>query len=156
MICDRAKEIISTLGLTEHPEGGFFKEVYRSDLTVKSELVNGSRSAVTEIYFLLCRGQVSRFHTVEHDEFWHFFEGSPLRLIDGDLESFEEILLDPKNVNYQHCIKSGRWQAAGSTGDYTLVGCTVAPGFDFADFAFLSEDEPELIEKNFADYAKFI
>jgi uncharacterized protein len=156
MICDRAKEIISTLGLTEHPEGGFFKEVYRSDLTVKSELVNGSRSAVTEIYFLLCRGQVSRFHTVEHDEFWHFFEGSPLRLIDGDLESFEEILLDPKNVNYQHCIKSGRWQAAESTGDYTLVGCTVAPGFDFADFAFLSEDEPELIEKNFADYAKFI
>ena len=110
---------------------------------------------MTEIYFLLCEGQVSRFHKVLHDEFWHFYEGSPLRLIDGDLEIFDEIILDPKKANYQHCVKGGRWQAAESTGEYTLVGCTVAPGFDFADFAFLSLSETHNLKDNFAEYAKF-
>ncbi|WDE98819.1 cupin domain-containing protein [Lentisphaera profundi] len=152
----RALELIKKLELSEHPEGGFFKETCRSDLNVFSPTAESERSAVTEIYFLLCKGQVSRFHKVLHDEFWHFFEGAPLRLIDGDMESFEEVILDPANCQYQHCIRGGRWQAAESTGDYTLVGCTVAPGFDFADFSFLSEDESEIIQNDFAQYARFI
>ncbi|MDD7987015.1 cupin domain-containing protein [Lentisphaera marina] len=152
----RALEIIKKLELIEHPEGGYFREVYRSELEVHSSIVGSARFAVTEIYFLLCQGQVSRFHKVAHDEFWHFYEGAPLRLIDGDLESFQELELGGEELNYQHCIRGGCWQAAESTGDYTLVGCTVAPGFDFADFAFLNEDESKLVKSNFADYAKFI
>ena len=153
---DRAKELIETLGLIEHPEGGYFKEAYRSGINVFSPTAESERSAVTEIYFLLCKGQVSRFHKVLHDEFWHFFEGAPLRLIDGDLQSFEGFELGGASTHYQHCIQGGRWQAAESTGDYTLVGCTVAPGFDFADFAFLSEAEADSVKQHFATYAKFI
>ena len=139
MICERAQELIDKLGLEPHPEGGYFKELYRSELKVESTAVGAERSAVTEIYFLLCRDQVSRFHRVEHDEFWHFFEGDSLRLIDSDLENSAEVILGAEEVNYQHCIRGGRWQAAETMGDYSLVGCTVAPGFDFADFRFLTE-----------------
>ncbi|EDM25705.1 hypothetical protein LNTAR_13187 [Lentisphaera araneosa HTCC2155] len=152
----RAKELIETLELIEHPEGGYYKETYRSSENVFSHPAESERSAVTEIYFLLCKGQVSRFHKVLHDEFWHFFEGAPLRLIAGDLQSFEEFELGGASTNYQHCIQGGRWQAAESTGNYTLVGCTVAPGFDFADFAFLSEAKADLMKQNFANFAKFI
>ncbi len=153
---ERAKELIEKLELIEHPEGGYFKETYRSGINVFSPSAGAERSTVTEIYFLLCKGQVSRFHKVAHDEFWHFFEGAPLRLIDGDLEDFQEFELGGEELRYQHCIRGGYWQAAESNGDYTLVGCTVAPGFDFVDFAFLNEDESELVKNNFADYAKFI
>ena len=156
MISKRAQELIDKLGLAPHPEGGYFVEVYRSDLEVYSTRVEAERSAVTEIYFLLCKGQISRFHRVEHDEFWHFFEGDELRLIDSDLDQTEEITLSSQSLNYQHCIRAGRWQAAETTGEYTLVGCTVAPGFDFADFRFLSEEEVESITGHHSDLTNFI
>jgi uncharacterized protein len=153
MICKRAQELIQKLELEPHPEGGYFKEVYRSDLKVESSAVGATRAAVTEIYFLLCRGQLSRFHRVEHDEFWHVFEGASLRLIDSDLNESQEILLGAEQLHYQHCIRGGRWQAAETTGDYTLVGCTVAPGFDFSDFRFLSKAESARFEES---YQRFI
>jgi uncharacterized protein len=156
MICERANELINKLGLEPHPEGGYFKEVYRSSLDVESSAVGATRSAVTEIYFLLCRGQISRFHRVEHDEFWHFFEGDNLRLIDSDLETSQEVILGAEQLNYQHCIRGGCWQAAETRGEYTLVGCTVAPGFDFADFRFLDLNEVAVIQETFPEYSKFI
>lgn len=142
----RAEELIGQLHLEPHPEGGFFREVYRSELRIDSPVINQTRNAVTSIYFLLCKDQISRFHRVLHEEMWHFFEGAALTLIQAtpSAESCREILLGPQanDCVYQHCIPAGHWQAARTTGDYTLVGCTVAPGFDFQDFMFL-KDSPE-------------
>ena len=141
---ERAQQLIDLLQLTPHPEGGFFKETYRSADTVKSSQTGHLRSAVTDIYFLLTKGQKSRLHRVLHDELWHFFEGAPLRLLDVHAESREShiIMLGDESDTpvYQYCIRGGNWQAAVSTGEYSLMGCTVAPGFDFNDFKFLSDD----------------
>jgi predicted cupin superfamily sugar epimerase len=161
MMHKRATELIKQLNLSPHPEGGYFKEVYRSEQIVVSPVNNEQRNAVTDIYFLLCTGQVSRFHKVLHDEIWNFYEGDPLKLIEVDAESMEvsEVILgDKDSVQYKHCIKADNWQAAETTGEYSLVGCTVAPGFDFADFSFLSDCESAQLEflSRCNEYAKYI
>lgn len=118
--------------------------MYRSDTTVLSPVSGATRDCVTDIYFLLTAGQISRFHRVLHDEIWHFYEGDPLELIELDpaLSRVTKTLLKNEGIpRYQHCVRGGNWQAAATTGQYSLVGCTVAPGFDFADFAFMSENE---------------
>lgn len=146
----RALQLVEMLQLQPHPEGGFFREVYRSAQSVYSSQVSSQRSALTDIYFLLAEDQISRFHRVTHDEVWHFYEGAPLKLFDvtPNGNRLEEHLLG--NVGslpyYTHTIKANHWQAAISAGEYSLVGCTVAPGFDFEDFSFLS-DSPELLEQ---------
>jgi uncharacterized protein len=141
---NRARSLIASLQLEPHPEGGYYKEVIRSTMQVVSPAVLADRSAVTDIYFLLLQGQKSRLHRVMHDEIWHFYEGAPLILIDIDSQTLEmrEIRLDPQELQplYTHGIKAGNWQAAYSSGAYSLAGCTVAPGFDFADFQFLAGD----------------
>lgn len=131
--------LIDKYQLTPHPEGGYFAETYRAAEEVASPVNQQLRNSVTQIYFLLARGDVSRFHKVLHDEIWHFYEGAPLRLLDASNEDCDEILLG-QDGNYHHLIAAHRYQAAESTGEYTLVGCTVAPGFDFADFNFLADD----------------
>ncbi|MBE1299594.1 MAG: cupin domain-containing protein [Alteromonadaceae bacterium] len=131
--------LIDKYQLTPHPEGGYFAETYRAEEEVASPVHNQPRNSVTQIYFLLAKGDVSRFHKVLHDEIWHFYEGAPLRLLDANNEQCEEILLG-QDGRYHHVIAAHRYQAAESTGEYTLVGCTVAPGFDFADFNFLADD----------------
>jgi len=139
-----AQKLIKTLELSPHPEGGYYKEIYRSQDKLKSPQNGEIRSAVTDIYFLLVSGQISRFHKVLHDEVWHFYEGDPLELVEIQSDSLDvsRIILGNKNgiPRYKHCIKGGNWQAAYSTGSYSLGGCTVAPGFDFADFEFLKEN----------------
>lgn len=145
--------LIDQLKLQPHPEGGYFREIYRSELSVDSPTHGQKRSALTGIYFLLLQGQVSRFHRVQHDEVWHHYEGAPLRLIDG-IESIS--LGDPQTIRYQHTIKAGSWQAAESLGEYTLVGCNVAPGFDFADFSFMSKTDAENIREHHPNLARFI
>lgn len=152
----RAKQLIQTIGLQDHPEGGFYREVYRSPNKVYSSQVNAERNTGTEIYFLLCEGQVSRFHTVGHDEFWHFFEGDPLRLISGEEDDLREELLSPMHMHFQTCVKAKAWQAAETTGAYSLVGCTVAPGFDFADFRLLSRGESLRFNDKYVEYLKFL
>jgi predicted cupin superfamily sugar epimerase len=141
---NRVLSLIDSLELSPHPEGGYYKEVYRSATTVHSPHVGENRNALTDIYFLLLSGQVSRLHRVLHDEIWHFYEGTPLLLVEIEAEGFEmqEVRLESCGPlpRYKHCIRGGNWQAAYSTGEYSLVGCTVAPGFDFADFEFLSEN----------------
>ncbi len=140
----RRRELIAALGLVPHPEGGFFREIHRAAATVISPSCGLPRSCLTDIYFLLAAGQVSRFHRVLHDELWHFYEGAPLQLFEFDAcdGGLCAALLDPQASppRFAHCIPGGVWQAACSSGDYSLVGCCVAPGFEFADFAFLADD----------------
>ena len=141
---DRAQILIDILELSPHPEGGYFKEVYRSAGTVGSPVNGAMRNCLTDIYFLLTAGQVSRFHRVLHDEIWHFYEGDPLELVEiqPDLSEIARIVLNGAGgrPKYKHCVKSGNWQAAYTKGEYSLVGCTVAPGFDFADFEFMEQN----------------
>jgi predicted cupin superfamily sugar epimerase len=152
------QELIEKYKLAPHPEGGYYAVVYESFQRVKSALVNKKRKAVTHIYFLLIEGQVSLFHKVIHDEIWNFYEGDPLKLIKFAGVDIEEDIIGSGCSDYVSIVEGGVFQAAVSTGAYSLVGCTVAPGFEFADFSFL-RDEPESKDnllKNFPHYRKFV
>jgi len=148
-------KLIKKYNLQKHPEGGYYAETYRSEMLIKSPEICESRNAVTDIYFLLANEEISRFHKVLHDELWHFYEGSPLKVITFDGNSIRESIIGPNTPDgYKTVVKGGVWQAAISTGDYSLVGCTVAPGFDFADFEFLDDDAnlAETVRRDFSDY----
>ncbi|MGE0393403.1 MAG: GNAT family N-acetyltransferase [Vicinamibacterales bacterium] len=141
MTLSRAEELIAELGLQPHPEGGWYAEVFRSTSPVQPADGRGVRSALTTIYFLLTAGQTSRLHRVTSDEVWHFYEGDPLELTiaPGDLVSRSLTTLGPAGASSAPVctVPAGCWQAARPLGAYTLVGCTVGPGFDFADFELL-------------------
>lgn len=139
----RAAELITMLGLSPHPEGGFFREIHRASAAVVPDDGRGERAALTTIWFLLGADDVSRWHRVASDEVWHFVEGDVLELHDtpGRFERTRQRRLgsfgdaaEPVLV-----VPSGNWQAARTTGAYTLVACTVGPGFDFADFEMLRD-----------------
>lgn len=149
----RAQQLIEKLELQPHPEGGYFKEVYRSERQVYSAVVGEPRSVVTDIYFLLPEGEVSRWHRVAHDELWNFYEGAPLQLhqLSPDLSNYCGSRLDPQVTVFKQLVPEGFWQAAESCGDYSLVGCTVAPGFEFADFQML-KNLPEAAAKVYTDF----
>ena len=152
------QDLIDKYKLVPHPEGGFYAVVYESEQSVKSPVVNKDRKAVTHIYFLLLQGQVSVFHKVAHDEIWNFYEGDPLRLIKYNGAKAEEVVIGSGCSDYASIVEGGVYQAAESTGIYSLVGCSVAPGFEFEDFSFLRDDpenEAKLL-KEFADYGKFV
>ena len=140
----RAAALIQTLGLESHPEGGYFREVFRVEAAVTPEDGRPTRPAMTSIYFLLTAGDCSRLHRLASDEVWHFYEGAPLDLFcaDATLTRVEGLRLGPveKGSAPVRTIPAGSWQAARTRGAYTLVGCTVAPGFVFEDFAFLHDD----------------
>ncbi len=160
MVSAHARQLIDKLQLTPHPEGGFYREVYRSELLVHSDTVNELRAGMTDIYFLLSAGQVSRWHRVAHDELWNFYAGGPLllRQLSPDLTQLCSSQLDPQIGQYKQLVPGGYWQAAESCGEYSLVGCTVAPGFDFSDFRLL-KDLPEMAARIYAEYpelARFI
>lgn len=137
----RAAELIELLGLAPHPEGGHYAEIFRSPHRVQTP--RGERSALTSIDFLLARGEFSAWHRVESDEAWHLLEGGPLRLhvVSADLSAVETIELGI--TLRRHVVPAGAWQAAEAIGDFALVGATVGPGFEFADFSF-GRDAPEL------------
>ena len=142
----RAAELIRSLDLVEHPEGGYFREVFRSSREVLSG--GSTRSALTTIYFLLVAGNHSRWHVVRSDEAWHYYEGDALELlvVDPDCLTVRRTLLGPAAEAQApvRVVPAAHWQAARSTGAYTLVGCSVGPGFDFADFKLL-RDDPETL-----------
>jgi uncharacterized protein len=106
----------------------------------------GARAALTSIYFLLPAGAVSRWHRVRSDEVWHHYEGAPLELwlVPPEEQRLERVQLGPLATRQApvHCVPAQWWQAARSLGPYTLVGCTVGPGFEFGDFELL-RDRPE-------------
>jgi predicted cupin superfamily sugar epimerase len=128
-----AAEIIRLLDLKPHPEGGHYRETFRDPLVDAS-----GRAASTAIYFLLARGEVSCWHRIDAAEMWHWYAGAPLELLtSGDGAPPQSRLLGPDlaaGARPQIVVPAGVWQQARSQGDFTLAGCTVAPGFTFARF----------------------
>lgn len=134
-----AQDVIRALRLAPHPEGGFYRETWR-DVPA-----DGSRGAGTAIYFLLRAGDRSHWHRVDADEVWHFHDGAPLRLETSpdDAATPDEALLGVDLDAGQHPqlrVPAGWWQAATSTGPWTLVSCTVAPAFLFEHFELAPPD----------------
>jgi uncharacterized protein len=128
----QAKEIIAALGMTPHPEGGWYVETFR-------DAPEGGRGCSTAIYYLLEQGQRSHWHcVVDAAEVWHFYDGAPMELglsPDGKTSSVEILGLDlAKGQRPQIIVPANHWQSAKTLGAWTLVGCTVAPGFEFASF----------------------
>ncbi len=141
----RAAELIRTLDLKPHPEGGFYRELFRSATTVMPDDNRGARAALTTIYFLLTGDALSRWHRVRSDEVWHLYEGGPLEVLDLDLDARRlerhRLAAVAGDDSRPTCVvAAGRWQAARPLGPYVLVGCTVGPGFDFADFQLMADD----------------
>lgn len=134
-----ARDLIHRLQLQPHPEGGWYRELHRSPATVQAE--RGARSALTTIFYLLERGQVSRWHVVSSDEIWHFYAGAPLQLLSYDPATrvlSTHVLQQPDaGGDPVAVIAANVWQAARTLGDYSLVGCSVGPGFEFEDFRFV-------------------
>jgi uncharacterized protein len=127
-----AADIIARLELKPHPEGGHYRETFRDTRTD----ANG-RALSTAIYFLLARGERSHWHRIDAVETWHYYAGSALILQIADDGDQRSVRLGPDlaaGERPQAIVPAQAWQAAESTGDWTLVGCTVAPGFDFAKF----------------------
>jgi predicted cupin superfamily sugar epimerase len=155
----RAAELIATLGLAPHPEGGFYREIFRSPSTVKPDDDRASRTALTTIYFLLTDDAVSRWHRVSSDEVWHLYEGGPLELLDLDLSvgnvTRHRLSTVDAGDRPVSVIAAGHWQAARSLGAYALMGCTVGPGFDFADFQMMTDD-PEAANRVRAEWPELV
>jgi predicted cupin superfamily sugar epimerase len=127
-----AEEVVRLLGLVPHPEGGFYGETFRSPAP------EGARAASTAIYYLLRTGDLSAWHRVDADEVWHLYAGDPLELsiaAEGAALAVHRLGLDlAAGERPQAVVPRGAWQSARSLGAWTLVGATVAPGFEFAGF----------------------
>jgi len=136
----RALELITKHNLEPHPEGGYYREIFRSAELVAPADGRGPRAALTTIYFLLPAGIVSRWHRVAADEVWHLYEGGPLEVlsVDPDCSALSRHKLETQAPVCT--VAAAHWQAARTLGDYALTGCTVGPGFDFADFTLLADD----------------
>ncbi|MCJ2017280.1 cupin domain-containing protein [Methylobacterium sp. E-065] len=133
-----AAEVIATLGLKPHPEGGHYRETFRDPRTV------GGRSVGTAIYFLLDLGEVSTWHRVDATEIWHWHAGAPLVITtspNGHDAEARHLGPDLAAGQRPQCVvPAGHWQTATSLGAWTLVGCTVSPGFDFSGFEMAPPD----------------
>ncbi len=171
MLPEGARRWISDLGLEPHPEGGYFRERIRSqrclsfrempgaDRTDPGEVAKSlvgedkaphndehrlQRQALTSIEFLLPQGQVSRWHRVQSDEVWIWLDGAPLLLLDATGKTDEPALEMHLDAHHRQALIPARhWQAARSLGEYTLVACVVAPGFEFADFELIEPTSPD-------------
>lgn len=146
-----------------HPEGGYFKETYRSEGKIKADSLGtefgSSRNYSTCIYFLLTSDNFSAFHRIKQDEIWHFYDGSPIRLhVISELGEHKSHIIGKEVLNGEQpqlVVKAGDWFAAEvmNEDDFSLVGCTVSPGFSFEDFELPSREE--LISK-FPDHKNLI
>ncbi|CCJ06551.1 cupin domain-containing protein [Methylocystis sp. SC2] len=137
------EEVVRLLDLAPHPEGGFYRQTFRDSLPV-----GGPRAASTAIYYLLPGGGISRWHRVDAAEVWHFYAGAPLELKMASQGAPTEVLrlgaALAAGERPQAVVPAGVWQSARSLGqgasEWTLVGCTVAPGFEFAGFELAPAD----------------
>ena len=138
------KELMRPIDLQEHPEGGRFREVFRSGIMV-SKHDGTKRPSLTHIYFSLNSGEVSRFHKVASDEVWNLYQGRGVKLHiwEGTEKEPYTIILSEENNCFCHVIPAGIWQAAEPISGKVLVGCSVAPGFDFADFTLMYQNSKE-------------
>jgi len=157
----RIEELIRKLGLLDHPEGGFFRETYRSKGVISSgELgqdFKGDRNYSTAIYFLLTSDNFSAFHRIRQDETWHFYEGSEIVLhLLSPSGSYEQVILGGdigRGHHFQYVVQAGTWFASEvrEPDNYALAGCTVAPGFDFDDFELANRQELQEQYPSFRD-----
>lgn len=148
---EEIESIVEKLNLLPHPEGGFYKEMYRSEAIISVDQLSpgfsGPRNFCTSIYFLLTSDNFSAFHRIKQDEVWHFYSGSPLtvHVIDksGKYTAHEVGFDLENNIAPQLTVPAGCWFASSVSAEngYALVGCTVAPGFDFDDFELAERDE---------------
>jgi hypothetical protein len=156
----RARELVRILGLQPHPEGGAFREVFRSAASVRPADGRAERSALTAIYFLLADGGASRWHRVSSDETWCWLEGDPLELWrmpdaagPATVQTLGPVSDDSGALGV---VPAGEWQAARTRGAYTLVACMVGPGFDFADFEMLSDHDAARARRVSAEVAALV
>jgi len=137
-----ASDVVALLGLAPHPEGGFFRETFR-DARCFGTATSAARAASTAIYFLLPAGVVSRWHRVDATEIWHWHAGAALELVvETSGCAREKLRLGTDLVageRPQGVVPAHAWQQAASLGAWTLVGCTVAPGFEFSGFEILPD-----------------
>ena len=138
--------LITKYNMQPHPEGGFYVETFRSSTSVDTE--KGPRSASTAIYFLMCDGNISRLHRIVSDEVWHFYAGTSITVVELDESTGDckktilgsNVTSDDSKECMQYVVKGGTWFGSfpnikeGNEEAYSLVGCTVSPGFDFSDF----------------------
>jgi predicted cupin superfamily sugar epimerase len=144
-----AQILVEKLGLLPHPEGGFFRETYRSQGIFPGLAADfpGSRNFSTAIYFMLTDGNFSALHRIRSDEVWHFYCGHPVMIIEISEEGkLKRTVLGPyigENQVFQHTVPAGTWFGSRvmAGGSWSLTGCTVAPGFQFIDFELASRDE---------------
>ena len=133
------------IDLIQHPEGGRFHQVFKSDTRVITTNSGQNRAALTHIYFSLNRGEVSRFHKVQSDEVWNLYRGTGIRIYTWDRAESAVICteLSARGNCFCHVVTAGTWQAAEPVGDSVLVGCSVGPGFEFEDFQLIDPDSEE-------------
>jgi len=154
---------IENLNLFPHPEGGYYREVYRSSENIKQEHLperfSGSRNYSTSIYYLLNGDVCSRLHRIKSDELWHYYDGSCLSIYEidgeGDLKIHKLGLDIEKSERPQIIVRAGNWFGAKTENEnsFCLAGCTVAPGFDFADFELADR---ETLLKHYTQHKKII
>ncbi len=140
----KISEIIKQFKLLPHPEGGWFREIIRSESYVMRK-DGEKRNNITGIYYMLVGNEISTWHRVNSaDEIWIYLKGAPLNLwsLDNCNKELTKLSLDSNNPI--EMIPSGYWQAAKSSGEFTLASCCVGPGFDFSDFEMLRNIEPHL------------
>lgn len=141
-------ELVEKLALLPHPEGGYYRETYRSPGLIDAKALpaefTGNRHYSTGIYFLLTTGNFSAFHKVIQDEMWHFYLGAPIELFEIDPSGHLQRTIVGNDLSQgqqpQYLVPGGNWFASRvlpGSGEYSLAGCTVAPGFDFKDFTLV-------------------
>ncbi|MBK6523934.1 MAG: cupin domain-containing protein [Bacteroidia bacterium] len=143
------QQLISKFQLLPHPEGGYYRETYRSVEVIEtaSKEFPHQRNYSTAIYFLIEKDNFSALHRIKSDELWHFYEGDALEVIEIDLKGNlirTQVGRDVANgQQYQYMVKAGHWFGSRvlNGGEYSFVGCTVSPGFDFNDFEMAKRDE---------------
>jgi|SRR5688572_5514581 len=143
------EKYVKVLDLKSHPEGGWFREVYRSKSVhhLQDDIFPTGRNYCTSIYFLITSGNFSAFHRIRSDETWHFYAGDPLEVIEITNAGHLKITVIGKEIlngqSFQYTVEAGSWFASRVSGKglFSLVGCTVAPGFDFNDFELASREK---------------
>jgi len=138
-----AARLVKKLGLEKHPEGGYFKQTYRSDTIVNVEGYNGPRKISTAVDYMLVGGQFSAFHRIKSEEIWHYYAGGSIMLHAIDKDGKLSKIKIGRGGTLQVVMKAGTWLAASLNNkkSYCLLGCTVSPGFDYRDWELRKRDQ---------------